>query len=151
MNTKISKKPGPWMLALLLAAAGAGLACQQEAGSSPAATPVASAPAPAAGVQTASLRKIEDPKKVCMVNNTVFEKDQIPVQVSGKTYYGCCEMCKERLAKDAAARTGTDPVTGKPVDKATAIIAALEDGSVLYFESEKTLEQYSKGGKEPKK
>ena len=115
MNTKISKKPGPWMLALLLAAAGAGLACQQEAGSSPAATPVASAPAPAAGVQTASLRKIEDPKKVCMVNNTVFEKDQIPVQVSGKTYYGCCEMCKERLAKDAAARTATDSGVMSPL------------------------------------
>ena len=53
--------------------------------------------------------------------------------------------------KDAAARTGVDPVTGKPVDKATAIIAALEDGSVLYFESEKTFEQYSKGDKGEKK
>ncbi len=95
-----------------------------------------------AGVKPA-LKKVET-KKVCMVNNTVFEKDQIPVQVSGKTYYGCCEMCKERLAKDAAARTATDPVTKKPVDKATAVIAAQADGTVLYFESEKTLEQYEK-------
>lgn len=87
-------------------------------------------------------------KKVCMVNNTVFQKDQIPVKVDNKTYYGCCEMCKERLAKDAAARTATDPVTKKPVDKATAVIAAQADGTVLYFESEKTLEQY---GKAPKK
>jgi YHS domain-containing protein len=93
-----------------------------------------------------ALKRVET-KKVCMVNNAVFEKDQIPVQVSGKTYYGCCEMCKERLAKDAAARTGTDPVTKKPVDKATAVIAALPDGTVLYFESEKTLEQYEKGQK----
>jgi len=30
------------------------------------------------------------------------------------------------------------------VDKATAVIAALPDGSVLYFESEKTLEEYQK-------
>jgi YHS domain-containing protein len=97
------------------------------------------------GVRPA-LKKVET-KKVCMVNNTVFEKDQIPVQVSGKTYYGCCEMCKERLAKDAAARTATDPVTKKPVDKATAVIAAQPDGTVLYFESEKTLEQYEKGQK----
>ena len=93
-----------------------------------------------------ALKKVET-KKVCMVNNTVFEKDQIPVQVSGKTYYGCCEMCKERLAKDAAARTAVDPVTGKPVDKATAVIAAMPDGKVLYFESQETFEKYSGGKK----
>lgn len=94
------------------------------------------------GVRPA-LKKVET-KKVCMINNTVFEKDQIPVQVSGKTYYGCCEMCKERLAKEAEARVATDPVTGKKVDKATAVIAAKQDGTVLYFENEKTLEQYEK-------
>jgi YHS domain-containing protein len=93
-----------------------------------------------------ALQRVET-KKVCMVNNQVFEKDQIPASVQGKTYYGCCEMCKERLAKDAAARTGIDPVTGKPVDKATAVIAALPDGKVLYFESEKTFEQYTEGEK----
>jgi YHS domain-containing protein len=97
------------------------------------------------GVRPA-LKRVET-KKVCMVNNAVFEKDQIPVQVSGKTYYGCCEMCKERLAKDVTARTATDPVSGKTVDKATAVIAAKADGTVLYFESEKTLEQYEKGEK----
>jgi len=93
-----------------------------------------------------ALKRVET-KKVCMVNNTVFEKDQIPVAVQGKTYYGCCEMCKERLAKDADARTAVDPVTGKKVDKATAVIAAQADGKVLYFESEKTLAQYEKGRK----
>lgn len=94
------------------------------------------------GVKPA-LQRVET-KKVCMVNNQVFDKDQIPVTVEGKTYYGCCEMCKERLSKDAAIRSAVDPVTGKPVDKATAVIAALPDGKVLYFESEKTLEQYGK-------
>jgi len=89
------------------------------------------------------LKRVES-KKVCMVNNQVFDKDQIPVTVEGKTYYGCCEMCKERLSKDAAARTAVDPVTGKPVDKATAVIAAMPDGKVLYFESQETYEQYSK-------
>lgn len=93
--------------------------------------------------EKAELKRVET-KKVCMVNNQVFEKDQIPVAVNGKTYYGCCEMCKERLAKDAAARTATDPVTGKPVDKATAVIAAMPDGKVLYFESQETYEKYSK-------
>lgn len=88
-----------------------------------------------------ALKQVET-KKVCMINNQVFEKDQIPVQVEGKTYYGCCEMCKERLAKDAAARQAVDPVTGKTVDKAKAVIAALPDGKVLYFESVETLAKY---------
>lgn len=92
------------------------------------------------------LKRVET-KKVCMVNNQVFEKDQIPVTFEGKTYYGCCEMCKERLAKDAGARTAVDPVTGKPVDKATAVIAAMPDGKVLYFESQETYEKYSGGTK----
>ena len=94
-----------------------------------------------AGETSPVLKRVET-KKVCMVNNQVFAKDQIPVQVEGKTYYGCCEMCKERLAKDAEARTATDPVTGKKVDKATAVIAAQTDDSVLYFESEETLAKY---------
>lgn len=94
-----------------------------------------------AGETSPVLKRVET-KKVCMVNNQAFAKDQIPVQVDGKTYYGCCEMCKERLAKDAEARTGVDPVTGKKVDKATAIIVAKTDDSVLYFESEETLAQY---------
>lgn len=101
------------------------------------------------GVRPA-LKRVET-KRVCMVNNQVFDKDQIPVAVEGKTYYGCCEMCKERLAKDVTARTGTDPVSGKPVDKATAVIGALPDGKVLYFESEATFGEatfgeYSKKG-----
>lgn len=93
---------------------------------------------------TPTLKKVET-KKVCMINNQVFEKDQIPVQVQGRTYYGCCEMCKERLAQDAEARTAVDPVTGKKVDKATAVIAAKTDGNVLYFESDATLQRFLKG------
>ncbi|HEX4959796.1 MAG TPA: TRASH domain-containing protein [Thermoanaerobaculia bacterium] len=89
------------------------------------------------------LKKVEA-KKVCMVNDQLFEKDMIPVQVGEKTYYGCCAMCKDRLTKDAAARTAVDPVTGKSVDKATAVIGAQADGKVLYFESEKTMAQYPK-------
>ena len=84
------------------------------------------------------------PKRVCMVNDTVFDKDQIPVAVGGKTYYGCCEMCKGRLAQDASIRGATDPVSGKPVDKAKAVIGAKPDGKVLYFESEKTFAAYQK-------
>jgi len=89
------------------------------------------------------LKKVE-PKKVCMVNEHFMNHDQIPVEVDGKTYYGCCAMCKERLANDAAKRVAVDPVSGKTVDKAKAVIGAAEDGMVVYFESEKNLAKYNK-------
>lgn len=97
--------------------------------------------------QTAQAEPLErvEAKKVCMVNNTVFPKDQIPVEVEGKTYFGCCEMCKGRLAKDAAIRSATDPVSGNTVDKASAIIGADPDGKVQYFESEETFARFGKG------
>lgn len=79
---------------------------------------------------------------VCMVNDTHFPVPQIPVPVAGKTYFGCCEMCKGRLASDTVVRTAVDPVSGKQVDKATAAIGALPDGKVLYFESVKNLNAY---------
>jgi YHS domain-containing protein len=84
------------------------------------------------------------PARVCMVNNSVFPKDQIPVAVEGKTYFGCCEMCKGRLAEDAAVRSATDPVSGKAVDKAKAVIGATPEGKVFYFESEKTFAAFQK-------
>ena len=83
-------------------------------------------------------------KRVCMVNNSVQDKDQIAVPVDGKTYFGCCEMCKGRLGEDASIRQATDPVSGKSVDKAKAVIGAKPDGKVLYFESEKTFSEYQK-------
>ncbi len=81
--------------------------------------------------------------RVCMVNNTVHPAPQIPVVVDGKTYYGCCEMCKGRLASDPQARTAVDPASGKTVDKATAVIGATPQGKVMYFESAKSLEAFS--------
>lgn len=91
----------------------------------------------------ATLEIVEN-KKVCMVTNMVFPRDQIPVSHEGKTYYGCCENCKKTLSEDAAARLATDPITDKKIDKATAVIAARDDGSVIYFESKKTFNKYKK-------
>lgn len=79
---------------------------------------------------------------VCMVNDAVFAKPQIPVEVNGKTYYGCCHMCKERLAKDITVRMATDPVSGKQVDKADAVIGQAADGRAFYFESAENLKSY---------
>jgi YHS domain-containing protein len=99
--------------------------------------------APAPADPAPALQRVET-KKVCMVNDAVFERDQIPVEVEGKTYFGCCEMCKKRLAEDLAVRQAVDPVSGKTVDKATAVIGALPDGKVLYLESAETFERYGK-------
>lgn len=89
----------------------------------------------------ATLKQVES-RFVCMVNDAVFDREQIPVEVDGRTYFGCCPMCKQRLAEDPAARQAKDPVTGELVDKATAVVAARPDGSVLYFASAKTLSDY---------
>lgn len=84
-------------------------------------------------------------KNVCMINDRSMANEQIPVEVDGKTYYGCCPMCKERLAKDEASRYAIDPVSGKKVDKARAVIGALPGAAVLYFENEANLQRYNAG------
>jgi YHS domain-containing protein len=84
------------------------------------------------------------PKTVCMINDAAMGKDQIPVQVGKQTYYGCCAMCKERLAKDATSRFAIDPVSKKKVDKAVAVIGAQPDGKVVYFENAKNLAAYNR-------
>ena len=86
--------------------------------------------------------RVTDADKVCMMNDRYMGSAQIPVDVDGKRYYGCCAMCKERLARDRRARVATDPVTGKEVDKATAVMAKRADGSILYFENEANLKKY---------
>lgn len=82
--------------------------------------------------------------KVCMMNDQLFDRPMIPVEVEGETYFGCCEMCKARLAADASLRASKDPVSGRPVDKASAIAGALPDGRVLYFENRDNLDRLSK-------
>ena len=98
-------------------------------------------------VQPAGALKKVEPKTVCMINEHAMGKDQIPVEVEGKTYYGCCEMCKKALAQDASKRVATDPVSGKQVDKATAVIAAQEDGRVFYFENDANLAKWNEKAK----
>ena len=89
------------------------------------------------------LKKVES-QYVCMINNKLFDKAQIPVIVGGKTYYGCCPMCKEKLEKSTQARMAIDPISNKSVDKATAVIGAEPSGVVHYFENEKNLQSYGK-------
>ena len=104
--------------------------------------PAPSAPAPMVSTTVASLTEVTDPSQVCMVNNQYMGRPQIPTTVEGKTYYGCCPMCKGRLEKEASARTAKDPVSGRDVDKAVAVIGKQANGDVLYFESRQTFAAY---------
>lgn len=88
------------------------------------------------------ITRVDDVSQVCMVTNQYMGVAQIPVEVEGKTYFGCCEMCKARLANEPETRTAKDPVTGEAVDKATAVIARGPANKILYFASADTMARY---------
>lgn len=122
---------------MLLLALTLGACTNDSATSSTAATaaqPVAALPA--------GMSRVTDTSQVCMVNDQFMGKPQIPIDVEGRTYYGCCAMCKDRLGKDPASRLAQDPVTGEQVDKSKAVIVKDAAGKVLYFASEDTLRRY---------
>jgi len=77
-----------------------------------------------------------------MVNDQKFPNVQIPVEVNGKTYYGCCQMCKAKLENVQEIREGRDPISGDIVDKAIAVIGSGPDGAVYYFENEQNLKLF---------
>ncbi|MEJ5146545.1 hypothetical protein [Sphingobacterium sp. MYb388] len=82
---------------------------------------------------------------VCMVNDAYMGKQQLEVPFEGKLYYGCCEMCKERIPNDAKIRMAVDPHTLKKVDKATAYIVLIGDqDEVAYFESKDNYDAFLK-------
>lgn len=81
-------------------------------------------------------------KYVCMINDDLYDAPQIPVEVNGLTYYGCCMGCKAKLENDPSSRVAVDPVSGNTVDKATAITGADSEGNVYYFESLENLQAY---------
>ena len=80
---------------------------------------------------------------VCMVNNAYMGKKQFEVPFEGKTYYGCCNMCVERIPVDKDARTAVDPYSSKEVDKSEAFIVLVSaQGHVAYFENEQNYKQF---------
>ena len=131
--------------------AGATAACTRETsqpapGTTTATQPSSPSASPAPTTMTSSLpaglTRVADASQVCMVNNQYMGKPQIPVEVEGRTYFGCCAMCKDRLNNDPSSRTAQDPVTGESVDKAKAVIVQDAGGKVMYFASEDTLSRY---------
>src|SRR5262249_191222 len=79
---------------------------------------------------------VDKKEYVCMMQDMVLGKAGIPIQFGGKTYYGCCEMCKEKIKNDPQKYTkATDLVSRKPVDKADSFIYSV-DGTAYYFGSD---------------
>src|SRR5690554_798360 len=79
---------------------------------------------------------------VCMVNNAYMGVQQLEVPFEGKMYYGCCEMCQDRIPKEEEVRVAVDLYSLKEVDKADAYIVLVGDrGEVAYFENERNYKQ----------
>lgn len=97
---------------------------------------------PSAVALPAGMMRVSDPSQVCMVNDQFMGRAQIPVVVEGRTYFGCCPACKEKLEKQPAIRVARDPSTGEEVDKAKAVIVQDASGKILYFASEDTLRRF---------
>ena len=74
-------------------------------------------------------------------NRYLGERPHVPVEVDGKTYYGCCANCAARLAQQAEAREARDAWTGHTIDKGSAIRARDTQNRVLYFENEQSFAQ----------
>lgn len=97
-------------------------------------------------VSTNQKFEIVDNEKVCMVNDKFMSVKQIPIAVDGITYYGCCQNCVKKIQDNLGdVRYSKDPISGKKVDKASAIIVQnKEDGTVQYFESKASAKGYMK-------
>lgn len=121
------KKISAFVLLVLFAAASPAFTAQS--------VPVKKAP-------TQALQSLKH-SDVCMVQNRHGVMKMIPVEIDGKMYYGCCAGCVGKLKFNPAVRFSKDPVTGKEIDKAKAFIIGNKDGTVTYFESKETAEQFS--------
>lgn len=84
-----------------------------------------------------------DANMVCMVNDAFMGKPQIPVPVNGRTYYGCCQGCVDKLSKLENIRMAIDPFNGTQIDKSEAYIVVTDpNGSVSYFQSVSNFEAF---------
>ncbi|WP_421773833.1 hypothetical protein [Gracilimonas sp.] len=86
--------------------------------------------------------KLVEVRFVCLMTDRSFDEEQIPVNIDGIIYYGCCNNCVKNLKEQEENRYAVDPVSKKRINKATAVIGASADNSVYYFESEENLKRF---------
>ncbi len=83
----------------------------------------------------AHAQNVDDRRFVCMMQDSLQVKPGVPIEVNGKTYYGCCPMCAEKMKTEPLRYTqAKDPISKITVDKADAAIFAYQ-GVAYYFES----------------
>jgi YHS domain-containing protein len=85
--------------------------------------------------------------RICMIRGDVKDKDTYMIRVAGKAYFGCCQKCLTKLRNNLNnVQYASDPVTGKMVNKADAVIKLNPDNArkVLFFESQETYDRYLK-------
>jgi YHS domain-containing protein len=86
-----------------------------------------------AGTAWSGSGDVDKREYVCMMQDMVLEKPGIAIPYRGKTYYGCCAMCKARIEASPDEYTrAVDPVSGRTVDKASAFVYNL-NGDAFYF------------------
>lgn len=93
------------------------------------------------GRKDAGLTRIAS-SHTCMGSNQAQEKAQNYAIIDGRPYYGCTDMCIANLRQNPGFRYGLDPVSGKKVDKARAIVGTRKNGQLLYFEKEENFLSY---------
>jgi hypothetical protein len=82
---------------------------------------------------------------VCMVSGMVKNKALNPIEVSGKTYWGCCDNCLMKLKNNIDnVIYAKDPFSGALICKAGSLKRLNPENKeyVLYFESDKNYELY---------
>ena len=83
-----------------------------------------------------------NPKNICFMNKTRFQRSLPSVKVDGKTYYGCCSDCLDTLKSSPEARVAIDPVSGNKIDKADALIGVDKNGKVYFFENRENMRKF---------
>lgn len=97
---------------------------------------------------TGTVGKVGDRRSVCMMQDTLQQREGIPYAYNGKTYYLCCEGCRTAVDRDPDRYThAKDPVNGTRVDKADAPIYGYR-GRAYYFSSAATMATFAR---EPEK
>jgi YHS domain-containing protein len=84
---------------------------------------------------------------VCMVSGIVKDKAIKPIEINGKTYWGCCGNCLTQLKNNIKnVLFAKDPVSGAMISKSGALKRLNPENKkyVLYFETDKNYELYVK-------
>jgi YHS domain-containing protein len=87
---------------------------------------------------------VSDAAQVCMVKRGVQASTPHTEQYGGKTYHFCCSGCLTRFrANPEIERFATDPVNGKKIDKADALIYSYQ-GRAYFLSSPRSLKKFAK-------